>query len=35
MKGQDIDLVKAGAAFVGECCGSNPAFIAALARRLA
>jgi methionine synthase I (cobalamin-dependent) len=29
------DLIAAGAAFVGGCCGSTPAFIAAVVRRLA
>jgi methionine synthase I (cobalamin-dependent) len=29
------DLLKAGASFIGGCCGSNPEFIRALARQLA
>jgi methionine synthase I (cobalamin-dependent) len=29
-----LDLIAAGATFVGGCCGTNPAFISAIARRL-
>ena len=29
-----LDLIAAGATFVGGCCGTNPAFIAEIARRL-
>jgi 5-methyltetrahydrofolate--homocysteine methyltransferase len=31
---QTLELIKAGANFVGGCCGTSPEFIAAIRRRM-